>query len=216
MVNGRGKFMQVGAGLEPIGTTRGLKGIRGYRMMDSIHFESGSSGWWFSVLGPLQLVLPRSFSLLKSRTIVPKTGINHNVKPGFPNLFLLRNWLKSSIFEASRLAPEPFPKPPDLASLAVTKSAVNNKEPRPFGTFAPSGRGSYSLLLRAIQHFHFTPAQKLQGRIAPIPQQFLQSPADSWIRRDPKSINIPPPLIRDIPVAQQAGVIILECPRTLF
>ena len=56
VIDGRGQIREAGAGLELLGTTRGLKGIRAYRMMDSIHFESAVRGGC-SVWGPLQFEL---------------------------------------------------------------------------------------------------------------------------------------------------------------
>ena len=57
MVDSRGKFIQAGAGLKPTGAYRRLKGIRAYRMMNMIHFESVVRGGGFSGSGPLQLAL---------------------------------------------------------------------------------------------------------------------------------------------------------------
>ena len=69
----------------------------------------------------------------------------------FPNFFLLRNWLNSSIFKVSRQAPELFPQPPTTAVPVEHENDVSNKRAPAFETFAPSGRGSSFQLLQALK-----------------------------------------------------------------
>ena len=64
----------------------------------------------------------------------------------FPNPFLLRNWLNSSIFKVSRQAPELFPKPPKTAVPVEHETMFPTKEPRP---------SKRSLRVVGALHFNF-------------------------------------------------------------